>query len=271
MEIRKYLEKERLLVDTFLDRYLPKASEEPKSIHKAMRYSVFTKGKRIRPILVIEAYRICRGTGMRIMPVACAIELIHTYSLIHDDLPAMDNDDYRRGKPALHKKFDEALAILAGDALLTLAFNLISRGKDASVRCRIIEDVSKAIGTYGMIGGQVMDIYGDKKNIKVLKKLCLNKTGALIAASLKSGALMAGARNQEIKALNLYGENLGMSFQIIDDILDKEGYFNFLGEAGSRRRAALAAKNSKNALLKIFGKKADTLRSITDLLLAREK
>ena len=164
MRIKTYLRQRAKVIDRYLDRYLPPADRYPHIIHRALRYSVLNGGKRIRPIIAIEANRACGGRFADVVPVACALELIHTYSLVHDDLPSMDDDDYRRGKPTVHRRFGEAIAVLTGDALLTLAFHLMGRRRDPLIQHRIIQDVSHAIGTQGMIGGQAMDIIVKKKS-----------------------------------------------------------------------------------------------------------
>ena len=270
MQIEKYLKKQAQLIDGYLDKFLPDSSRHPEIIHKAMRYSVFSGGKRIRPILAIEASRVCGGRLSDIMPVACAIELIHTYSLIHDDLPSIDDDDYRRGKPTLHRKFDEAIAILAGDALLTLSFDLMARLKNASGRQRVIKEVSKAIGTFGMIGGQVMDLKTRRKDISSIKNIHAQKTAALIAVSTKAGAITAGATEKKINSLGTFGKFMGLSFQIIDDILDKEDYYKVFGEKESHRQASILAGKA-DVMLRPFGEKADKLKRISALMQTRKK
>jgi len=271
--IEKYLEKNRRLIDKRLDLCLPKRVVHPRIIHEAMRYSVLNGGKRIRPILLMEAARVCGGRIRRALPLACAIELVHSYSLIHDDLPSMDDADFRRGKPSCHVKYGEALAILAGDSLLTLAFNLISRGKDKSKIGQIIFEISKAIGSFGMIGGQVMDlkIKDDKKvDLPTMEYINIHKTASLIAASTKVGALTANASDKEADALQKYGEYVGLAFQIVDDILDRDGYVNIFGLKGSRDESQGLVETAKDSL-KIFGEKADRLREIADFILNRKK
>ena len=270
MDIKNYLNEKTVLVDIYLDKFLPSAKSYPEIIHKAMRYSVFSGGKRVRPILALEAASLCGGTLSSVMPTACALELIHTYSLIHDDLPAMDDDDYRRGKPTLHRKFDEAIAILAGDALLSLSFNLISGGKNILRQNRIIGEISRAIGTFGMIGGQVMDIAKEKKDGATLKYIHATKTAALLAVSVRSGAIAAGASKKDEESLAKFGEYLGLSFQIIDDLLDKEDYYVLFGRKKSLKDAGALVKRAEDSL-KPFGKKAENLKEIASFLLAREK
>jgi geranylgeranyl diphosphate synthase type II len=271
--ITKYLEKNRRLIDKQLGKYLPKGNTHPRIIHEAMRYSVLNGGKRIRPILVLESSRVCSGKIKDTLPIASAIELVHCYSLIHDDLPSMDDAATRRGKPSCHVKYGEALAILTGDSLLTLAFNLISREKNKAKIGQIIFEVSKAIGSFGMIGGQVMDlkIKNEKKiDLPTMEYINLHKTASLIAAATKMGPIIAGVSGKKIESLRKYGECLGLAFQIVDDMLDREGYVEIFGlkEAyDESRRLIERAKDS----LKIFGEKADNLRHIADYVLNRKK
>lgn len=260
------------LIDRQLDRYLPKESEDPKIIHKTMRYSVFSGGKRIRPILTIESSKISGGVLKNAMPAACAIELVHTYSLIHDDLPSMDNDDYRRGRPTCHKKYGEANAILAGDALLTLAFQILSGEIDPKISVNIIRELADSIGTRGMVGGQAIDI-GLKDVIKdrdTLDRINCLKTAKLFEASAKIGAIAAGATKAETNALARYGNFLGMAFQVIDDMIDNEGYSEALGMDRTYKYSRFLTKSAKTSL-KIFGKKADTLSRIADYVSERKR
>ncbi|MFA6141943.1 MAG: polyprenyl synthetase family protein [Candidatus Omnitrophota bacterium] len=252
-------------IDSALDRYLPKASEEPKILHKAMHYSVFSGGKRVRPTIAIEICKACGGKYMAAIAAACAIELVHTYSLIHDDLPSMDDDDFRRGKPSCHKVFGEANAILAGDALLTLAFNIVSREYEPKIAVMMTRQLSEAIGTKGMVGGQALDI--EFKNIKKDKKTAIKinrlKTSKLFEASAILGAMAAGAGSGRVKAAAYFGAYLGEAFQMVDDILDGEG-------ALSRKDAQALTASSKKAL-RVFGKNAGSLIKISDLVLNRKK
>lgn len=206
------------LIDKALDKYLPPETAEPKILHRAMRYSVFPGGKRIRPIILIETAMACGGNAKNAMPAAAAVELVHAYSLIHDDLPSMDDDDYRRGKLSCHKKFGEAIAILAGDALLTLAFEIISGGYSPKISVAMIKELSGAIGSKGMVAGQAFDIAGDKDKVKVNHL----KTAKLFAASAALGAISAGAKPAKIKALRRAGADFGMKFQAADDVEDKD-------------------------------------------------
>ena len=238
-----YLETRKALVDQALELYLPAESIEPPVIFRSARYSVFAGGKRLRPILCIAATEAVGGPIDTVMPTACALELIHTYSLIHDDLPAMDNDDYRRGKPTSHKVFGEAVAILAGDALLTDAFRIIAgqtpaENVPARKLLQVIQEVALAAGWFGMVAGQVADIESEGKapDDKTLHFIHTRKTGALITVSLRAGAILGGANDDELDALTEYGRHVGLAFQIADDILNVEGDAKALGKStGSDR------------------------------------
>ena len=238
MNLPDFFEDDRLVVEAELDRLLPGGTTEPVSIHTAMRYSVFAGGKRIRPILCLEAARIFTQELTPAMYPACALEFIHTYSLIHDDLPALDNDDLRRGKPTCHKKFGEATAILAGDALLTLAFQII--GQIPTVADRIIpilEEISAAAGTLkGMVGGQVADLESEGQRVEpqTLEFIHRSKTAALIRASVAAGALCAGAESEDVSRLRRFGELIGWAFQVTDDILDVEESSTALGKTAGK-------------------------------------
>ena len=208
------------MINASLEHYLPSNQKAPRLLHQAMRYSIFSGGKRLRPLLVLIATEICEGNTKRAMPLACSIEMIHTYSLIHDDLPAMDNSDFRRGKESCHKRFGEATAILAGDALLTFAFEILARIKNH----QIIAEVSLAIGSEGMVAGQIVDLQYQKKNPskRTLKYIQEHKTGNLITASLKTGGILARANEKRIKHLTQFGKCFGYAYQIYDDLKDKE-------------------------------------------------
>jgi geranylgeranyl diphosphate synthase type II len=243
LDLDAYLADRKRLVDEALDRALPLPDAPPPTVHRAMRYSVQAGGKRLRPILVIAGAEAVGGEARLVMPTACALELIHTYSLIHDDLPAMDDDDYRRGRLTNHKVFGEAMAILAGDALLTLAFRLIAgsveQGGDPRVICDVVAEVADAAGTAGMVGGQVVDIESEGQPITAgtLDYIHTHKTAALIRASLRAGAMLAGAKPDALAAITAAAERLGLAFQIVDDILDVEGSLEELGKtAGSDQR-----------------------------------
>ena len=242
--LEAYLKDRQKIVEEALERYLPDQDSLPQELKAAMRYSVFAGGKRIRPILCLASVEACGGDMAAAMPVACALELIHTYSLIHDDLPAMDNDDFRRGKPTSHKVFGEAMAILAGDALLTEAFVLMSRTEKvrlaAERRLAVIQEIASASGAAGMVGGQALDIIAvtNEPDFGGLENIHRRKTGALIIASVKTGAILAGAGDGKIQALGAYGSHLGLAFQIADDILNIEGDSRLMGK-GTGSDAAL--------------------------------
>ena len=238
MKLPAFFEEDRIAVDACLDRLLPPESTQPSSIHQAMRYSVLAGGKRIRPMLCLEAARIFMpDTSVALYP-ACAIEFIHTYSLIHDDLPALDDDDLRRGKPTCHKKFGDAIAILAGDALLTLAFATIAATPaDGSRRVAMLTEIASAAGTVnGMVGGQVADLEAEGKSVapEMLEYIHRSKTAALIRASVTSGALCAGAGTEDVARLRRFGENIGWAFQVTDDILDVEESSAALGKTAGK-------------------------------------
>ena len=242
MTLDEYLAARRPLVDAQLQRRLPAEDETPATIHSAMRYSVFAGGKRIRPILCIAAGEAVSGAPNGVEAAACVLELVHTYSLIHDDLPALDNDDYRRGRLTCHKVYGEAMAILAGDALLTLAFQTLAEleAVPAEARLRMIEELSRAAGTVdGMIGGQVADLEAEGRpaDEKQLAYIHRSKTAALIRASLRIGAHYSGATPAQFDALSCYGEHIGMAFQIVDDILDVVGTSGELGKTAGKDAA----------------------------------
>jgi len=261
--LEAYLSDRQKIVDEALQRYLPDENNVPHDLHNAMHYSVFAGGKRIRPILCLAALEACGGDMAPAMPVACALELIHTYSLIHDDLPAMDNDDFRRGKPTSHKVFGEALAILAGDGLLTEAFVLLSRAEKvrlaAEKRLAVIQEIANAAGAAGMVGGQALDIRTGKNSPDFEGLQCIHrlKTGALIAVAVKAGAILAGANDDKIQSLNVYGSHLGIAFQIADDILNVEGDSRLMGKQTGSDVASgkvtyptlLGLENAKNKLV----------------------
>jgi geranylgeranyl diphosphate synthase, type II len=296
MDLKGYLKERIALVDKAMELYLPKEGERPQSVHKAMRYSIFAGGKRVRPILMLAACEAVGGKIDQAMPAACAMEMIHTYSLIHDDLPAMDDDDFRRGNPTNHKVFGEAIAILAGDALLTEAFKLISDPRfaadvPAAARLSVIQEIATCAGSYGMVGGQVVDMESEGKpdiDLPTVQYIHTHKTGALIKASVVSGALLGSADEQKFKAIKRYGEAAGLAFQIADDILDIEGTTEEIGkDAGSDEArgkatypaviglsaAKLEARNMMDeamAALEIFGAEADPLREIARYIVERK-
>ncbi len=243
---KEYLQKKRVIIERALDSFLPDEKVEPKNLHKAMRYSVFAGGKRLRPILAIASFEAVGGKGKKILPVACALELIHTYSLIHDDLPCMDNDDLRRGKPTLHKVYGEGMAVLAGDALHALAFELLLKAGNP----KVVLEVTKAIGTEGMIGGQVKDLEaeGKKVSLKQVEYIHTHKTGKLLRASIRAGAILGGADKKTLLALTYYAERFGLAFQIVDDILDVVGKEEEIGKKRGSDKA-----NSKATYPEVAG------------------
>jgi geranylgeranyl diphosphate synthase type II len=292
-DLKSYLEERRVLVDGALDRLLPPETAMPPTLHRAMRYSVQAGGKRLRPILVLAGAEAVGGRPEQVMETACAMEMIHTYSLIHDDLPAMDNDDYRRGMLTNHKVFGEAVAILAGDALLTLAFKLIAlngaRTGDPRVIAALVTDIADAAGTDGMVGGQVVDIESEGKafSAETLDYIHSHKTAALIRISLWAGALVAGGSASQRSAIAACGEALGLAFQIVDDILDVEGsteqlgktagkdaqqqkatYPAFHGLEASRAKARVLIDQAKQALVPL-GERAEPIRALADFIFER--
>jgi geranylgeranyl diphosphate synthase, type II len=292
MSLREYLARQQQRVDAELDRLVPPESAPPETIHRAMRYSLFAGGKRIRPILCMEAARAVSDSPPGVEACACALELIHTYSLIHDDLPALDNDDYRRGKLTNHKVFGDAMAILAGDSLLTLAFQVLAElpiGGDR--RAALVAELATASGTVGgMIGGQVADLEGEGKapEPQLLETIHRAKTGALLRASLRMGAIYTGAADGEYAALSCYGEHVGLAFQIVDDILDVEESSEALGKTagkdaqqhkitfpavyGLTASRKMAEEECANAhrVLEPFGERAGRLHELADLIVHRK-
>jgi geranylgeranyl diphosphate synthase type II len=244
--VSEYFEQKRVRVDEWLDRLLPAESESPSEIHRAMRYSTLAGGKRLRPILAIATAEACgldRNAEDKILPAACALEMIHTYSLIHDDLPAMDNDELRRGRPTCHIVFGEAMAILAGDALLTQAFRTLADDLHASAetRVRVISEVAQAAGTArALIGGQVLDIQNEGRTVDgaQLAEIHRAKTGALIRCAVRIGAILGGASKTELQSFNEYGEKAGLAFQIADDVLDATATSEQLGKTAGKDAAS---------------------------------
>jgi geranylgeranyl diphosphate synthase, type II len=292
-DLAAYMTERARAVDLALGRFLPAESEPPETLHRAMRYSVFAGGKRLRPVLVAAGAEAVGGRPDDVMPTACAVEMIHTYSLIHDDLPAMDNDDFRRGMPTNHKVFGEALAILAGDALLTLAFRLLADNVSAASAGSRLHDVlveiSDAAGSPGMVGGQVADIEceGKPADAEIVDYIHTHKTAALIRASIRAGAILSGATPAQLDALGVVGNALGLAFQIMDDILDVTATSEELGKTAGKdqaqqkatypavhgievsRRRAQALVAEAHAALAPFGPRSQPLRELGTFMIER--
>ncbi len=290
--LKSYLLDRQKQIDRALDGFLPKEKTPPTTIHKAMRYSLFAGGKRLRPILTLAAAEACGGKIEQAMPLACAIECIHTYSLVHDDLPSMDNDDFRRGRPTCHKVFGDGIAVLAGDALLTIAFEIVSHTKPARRydMATLLREVAVAAGSRKLIAGQVADLEAEGKETSRDGLLFIheNKTAAILTASVCLGAMSANATSKELSAMTKFGRSLGLAFQVIDDILDvtqtteklgksagkdiaakKATYPSVIGLDESRVEARRLTRRAHQAL-DIFGSKAARLRELADYLLERE-
>ncbi|MBN2398263.1 MAG: polyprenyl synthetase family protein [Deltaproteobacteria bacterium] len=293
MSLDEYLTERKEIVDRALDGYLPVRDGDFSEIVEAMRYSLFAGGKRLRPVLCMAAAEAVGSSARAVLPVACALEMIHTYSLIHDDLPAMDDDDYRRGKPSNHKMFGEGIAILAGDALLTEAFCLLSERNPATppeTGLAVLHEIAAAAGFQGMVGGQVADLgaEGEAVDMERVRYIHTHKTQALITVSIRAGALLAGAGSEDIDALSVYGDKVGLAFQIADDILDIESSRTVLGkDTGSdegRGKATYPAligiersREEMHGLVEgalsaigCFGESADPLRMIARFIAERE-
>lgn len=294
MNIKDYLEHKRIEVDRFLDEVIPPAATPPVTLHDSMRYSLLGGGKRIRPILTIASAEALGTSPPGLMATACSLELIHTYSLIHDDLPSMDNDDFRRGQPTNHKVYGEAVAILAGDALLTMAFDLISRpnlmkGCDPVRQARIIQELAFGSGNMGMVGGQVLDIQAEHQDIDLptLQNIHKHKTGMLIRAAVRMGAIAGGADDRQLDDMTGYAEDIGLAFQIADDVLNVTGtreelgknpntdaergkrtYPTFYGVDGARELADACVTRAIDRLSS-FGSTADPLREIARYITSR--
>lgn len=293
MEIKPYWKSRQQEIEKAIRRSLPRESTKPVTIHKAMRYSMLAGGKRLRPVICLAAAEaVSGGDHDDAIPLAVAVECIHTYSLIHDDLPSMDNDDFRRGKPTSHKVFGEAIAILSGDALLTIAFEIAAqcRSWPRYNHADVISEIARAAGSLALVAGQVADIEHEGKKItpRQLRYIHERKTAALIASSVRLGAMSSNATPKQLKDLTTFGESLGLAFQVIDDILDitqtteklgksagkdlaaqKATYPALMGLEAAQREAARLTSKALNAL-KPFGKKADALRAISDVMLRRE-
>ena len=293
MNLKTYLIARQKLIDRALDRYLPRANTKPVTLHKAMRYSLFAGGKRLRPILCLAAAEACRGNIDDALPLACALECIHTYSLVHDDLPSMDNDDFRRGRPTCHKVFGDGIAVLAGDALLTVAFEIVSKAKptlsyDIST---LLREIAVAAGSQKLIAGQVADLEAEGKKVKrdQLQFIHENKTAAILRSSVRLGAMSANADARKLSAITRFGQRLGLAFQIIDDILDvtqtsellgksagkdvvarKATYPAVIGLEKSRDEARRLTRQAHNALSVFSSSDAEPLHALANYLLERE-
>lgn len=295
-DLKTYLATKRAMVDEALQGIFPRCESPAASLVESMTYSLFAGGKRLRPILCVAGAEAVGGQGRSVLPVACALELIHTYSLIHDDLPVMDNDDMRRGKPTNHKVFGEAVALLAGDGLLTEAFSLMSapnlaQGLEPTALLRATHLVAAAAGYRGMVGGQVVDIQSEGKKVvpSILEFIHTHKTGAMIAASVSAGAILGGGSDGEVEAITRYGRNIGLAFQVADDILDVEGDSEKLGKGvgGDARKKKItyplivglaASKGIQKELVKQaiedlrdLDEKAEPLRAIAVYMIERKK
>jgi len=290
-DLGEYLAQGRAAVEAALERFLPEAGTPPARLHEAMRYSVFSGGKRLRPILALAAFEATGGSGDVVLAPACATELIHAYSLIHDDLPAMDDDDLRRGRPTCHRAFDEPVAVLAGDALLTLAFEIVAgeRSLPAETRLAIIEELARANGCAGMVGGQAADVASEglAATVESVEFIHVRKTAEPLRAAAVVGGLAAGAGEGELEALSSYGRSVGLAFQIADDVLDVTGSEDEVGKAvgkdlaagkltypgavglpGARARARELAGEAVTAL-DGFGDEAWALRAIARFVVER--
>jgi len=293
VNLKTYLITRQKLIDRALDRYLPRANTKPVTLHKAMRYSLFAGGKRLRPILCLAAAEACRGNIDDALPLACALECIHTYSLVHDDLPSMDNDDFRRGRPTCHKVFGDGIAVLAGDALLTVAFEIVSKAKptlsyDIST---LLREIAVAAGSQKLIAGQVADLEAEGKKVKrdQLQFIHENKTAAILKSSVRLGAMSANADARKLSAITRFGQRLGLAFQIIDDILDVTQTSEILGKSAGKDAAAKKAtypgviglqksceearrltRQAHNALSVFSSSDAEPLHALANYLLERE-
>jgi len=293
VNIKTYLVSRQKLVERALDRFLPKANTKPATLHRAIRYSLFAGGKRLRPILCLAAAQACGGKIRNALPLACAVECIHTYSLVHDDLPSMDNDDFRRGRPTCHKIFGDGIAILAGDALLTIAFEIVSNAKPTSRynTSILLREIAVAAGSQKLIAGQVADLEAEGRNVKrdQLQFIHENKTAAILKSSVRLGAMSANANARKLSAVTRFGQRLGLAFQIIDDILDvtqtseilgksagkdvaakKATYPAVIGLEESRAEARRLTRQAHSALSVFRSRDAEPLHALANYLLERE-
>ena len=293
MNLKAYLRSRRKEIDRALDYYLPKTNVKPATLHKAMRYSLFAGGKRLRPILCLAAAEACRGRVTNALPLACALECIHTYSLVHDDLPSMDNDDYRRGRPTCHRVFGDGIAVLAGDALLTIAFEIVSKAKPAPRydMSTLLREIAVAAGSQKLIAGQVADLEAEGRKVKrdQLRFIHENKTAAILKSSIRLGAMSANADAKKLRAVTQFGHGLGLAFQVIDDILDvtqsseilgksagkdiaakKATYPAVIGLGKSRAEARRLTRQAHDALSVFRDDEAELLHCLANYLLERE-
>ncbi|MCK8826621.1 polyprenyl synthetase family protein [Natroniella acetigena] len=290
MNIKEFISTKGEVINEALDKYLPQV--RPEELHQAMRYSVLAGGKRLRPILTLVAAQLVGEEEEKVLPAACALELIHNYSLIHDDLPCMDDDDFRRGKKTNHKVFGQGMAVLAGDALLTYAFELLAEIDDLPAERVLLatSKLAKAAGKQGMVGGQAADLLAEGQEIdkQELKYIHTHKTGALLEAAVSMGAILGGASDEQLFALQEYAQGIGLAFQIVDDILDIEGDAEKIGKDvgsdleqdkatfpalyGLERSKEMAAENCQRAkeAINIFGEQAEVLRKLADYIIERE-
>jgi len=293
MNLKAYLRSRQKQIDRALDRYLPRTKVKPPTLHKAMRYSLFAGGKRLRPILCLAAAEACRGKISNALPLACALECIHTYSLVHDDLPSMDNDDYRRGRPTCHKVFGDGIAVLAGDALLTIAFEIVSMAKPARRydMPTLLREIAVAAGSQRLIAGQVADLEAEGRDVKrdQLRFIHENKTAAILKSSVRLGAMSANADAKKLRAITQFGRALGLAFQVVDDILDVTQTSEILGKSAGKDIAARKAtypavigleksqaearrltRQAHDALSVFRGGDAEPLHALANYLLERE-
>jgi geranylgeranyl diphosphate synthase type II len=293
MNLKEYLRSRQKEIDHALDRYLPKANTKPATLHKAMRYSLFAGGKRLRPILCLASAEACGGKIRDALPFACALECIHTYSLVHDDLPSMDDDDFRRGRPTCHKVFGDGIAVLAGDALLTIAFEIVSTAKPTPryYMSILLREIAVAAGSQKLIAGQVADLEAEGRNVKrdQLRYIHENKTAAMLTSSVRLGAMSANADAKKLRGITNFGRGLGLAFQVIDDILDvtqtseilgksagkdvaakKATYPAVIGLEKSRAEARRLTRQAHNALSVFPSGQAEPLHCLANYLLERE-
>lgn len=291
-DFESHLRRRKVMIDEALERLLPTYDEASECLYKAMRYAVINGGKRIRPMLALDACYAVGGDERLALPAACAIELIHSYSLVHDDMPCLDNDDYRRGKPTCHKAFGEAMALLCGDALLTLAFEVLASeqlnvGVPADVVVEVIKVIAKAAGHHGMVGGQAKDIeaqkrlsMGEQLDMSEIRDIHRRKTGALITASVEVGAIIGGASVRQREALRKFGEEIGFAFQVVDDLIDasdesrkKRWEPNVVSVLGVESARQLASDAVERALAELaqFDERAEPLRAFAKFLLERQE